>query len=98
MLDGNVPPITQESFDNYNSREDLLSRLKRELGNPFDLIDHVFTYSPGIEGHCLFIETITDKEKIEKHIIGFMEKVQVARGSAVDEDSIHNVFSSIPVI
>jgi hypothetical protein len=98
MLDGNVPPITQESFDNYNSREELLSRLKRELGNPFDLIDHVFTYSPGIEGHCLFIETVTDKEKIEKHIIGFIEKVQVARGSAVDEDSIHNVFSSIPVI
>ncbi|WP_139996518.1 spore germination protein [Paenibacillus paridis] len=58
--------ILQEDF----SIEDIVAA----LGNPPDLIHHHFANNPDIKGHCLFIETLVDKNKIEDTILRFISE------------------------
>jgi spore germination protein KA len=44
------------------------------LGNPPDLTFHDFANHPDIQGYCLFIETLVDKNKIEDTILRFISE------------------------
>ncbi|MDQ0418903.1 spore germination protein KA [Croceifilum oryzae] len=55
--------------------------------NPPDLVNHIFVISPNLHGHCVFIETLVDKHKIEHELLHFLS-----------EESINNELQSSPDI
>ncbi|MEB9895970.1 spore germination protein, partial [Bacillus cereus] len=56
-------------FDSSRTGE-FADRLTSVLGHPPDLVDHSFVIQqPELEGRCLFLETLVDKNKIEDNVL-----------------------------
>ncbi|WP_229691967.1 spore germination protein [Paenibacillus radicis (ex Gao et al. 2016)] len=76
-------------FNRYDP-ESIIKSIQEALGNPPDLNRHPFALSPDRQGHCLFINTLVDKGKIEDTILRFFsERIATAEAANWTIDELH---------
>ncbi|OBZ17087.1 spore germination protein [Bacillus sp. FJAT-26390] len=71
--------VDKISFEDFS-----IESIINALGNPPDLTYHEFANHPHIQGHCLFIETLVDKNKIEDIILRFISEGIAAADQEMD--------------
>ncbi|MDF2652871.1 MAG: spore germination protein, partial [Paenibacillus sp.] len=76
----------------------LINYLQDTLGNPPDLNKYPFSLSHGIEGYCIFIETLIDKKKIENDILPIFTEKQLYDDLIASENVIQSLSKRIPAI
>ncbi|MUG87143.1 hypothetical protein GNP92_12395 [Paenibacillus timonensis] len=74
-----------------------LSQIMNILQNPPDLVNHSFTVSPDLRGHCIFIKTIVDKTKVEHELLRFLSEESLNNELGSTEDIINILQSRIPL-
>ncbi|MEK8126582.1 spore germination protein [Paenibacillus filicis] len=69
---------TQDSLQGYDPRYDgrdpqaFVNQIQRFLHDPPDLVIHPLVMSPDIPCYCVFLETLTDKNKVEDELLPFL--------------------------
>ncbi|MGG3506282.1 spore germination protein [Paenibacillus lautus] len=66
------------------------------MHNPPDLVDRKFTLSPDLHGFCVFIETIVDKNKIERELLHFLSDESLHSELDSSENIINTLQCRIP--
>ncbi|MFB8374655.1 spore germination protein [Paenibacillus taichungensis] len=72
----NKQPAESVQDPSYNCEDtaSFVDAIKGFLHSPPDLITHSMVISPDIPCHCVFFETLTDKNKIEHELLSFLSK------------------------
>jgi hypothetical protein len=82
----------------YNCQDtpSFVNHIKECLHNPPDLIIHSMVISPDIPCHCVFLETLTDKNKIEHELLSFLSEKTNFEDSTNTEEMITVLKNRIP--
>ncbi|MDQ0088866.1 spore germination protein KA [Paenibacillus anaericanus] len=63
---------TGSLFYDGNNSNYFVNQIMNTLHNPPDLVIRMFTLSPELQGFCVFIKTLVDKNKIEHELLHFL--------------------------
>ncbi|MCL6605066.1 MAG: spore germination protein [Paenibacillus sp.] len=82
------------------ANDDFVHQITSALGNPPDLTIQYFHFSSDLIGCCIFIKTITDKEKIENFIIRPLIEAPSLKTEHPEQiiQAVNHVISAIPVV
>ena len=78
---------------------EFVNHITSALGNPPDLVIQYFHLSSNLIGCCIFIQTITDKDKIERYIIQPLIESPPLKTAQPEQiiQAVNQVFFAIPV-
>ncbi|MFF2483848.1 spore germination protein [Paenibacillus sp. NPDC058071] len=82
-------------FDGENLQA-FVDQIVAFLHEPPDLIVHSLTISPDIETFCVFIETLADRNKIERELLHFLSEKTLLSDLESSEDVMYALQSRIP--
>ncbi|SFX55189.1 spore germination protein KA [Thermoactinomyces sp. DSM 45891] len=74
-----------------------VNQIVNTLQNPPDLVNHVFVVSPSLHGHCIFIETLVDKHKIEHELLHFLTEESLDNELRSSRDIINVLKYRLPL-
>ncbi|WGU95861.1 spore germination protein [Paenibacillus dendritiformis] len=78
-------------FDSSRTDE-FADRLTSVLGHPPDLVDHSFVIQqPELEGRCLFLETLVDKNKIEDNVLRMFAEQPLSPPSSDGDSNVEEM-------
>ncbi|GGD60272.1 spore germination protein [Paenibacillus nasutitermitis] len=88
----------QTDYPNYdgNNPNAFVNQIMDILDNPPDLVDRRFNLSPNLHGYCVFIETLVDKNKIERELLHFLSDESLNSEWESSEHFINTLQSRIP--
>ncbi|TCP67094.1 spore germination protein [Baia soyae] len=84
------------SIDEINPKA-FVSQIVDTLQYPPDLVNHMFVISPNLHAHCVFIETLVDRNKIERELLHFLSKEYISDELESSEDIINALQNRIPI-
>ncbi|SDZ23237.1 spore germination protein [Thermoactinomyces sp. DSM 45892] len=74
-----------------------VNQIVNTLQNPPDLVNHVFSLSPHLHGHCIFIETLVNRQKIEHELLHFLSEDSLGNELQSSHDIINILKYRIPL-